>query len=102
MDPANADEAMAEMELDMQEGADILMVKPALCYLDIIQRAKERFDCPIAAYNVSGEYMMVNSAIEAGLLDKEKGILEVLCSLKRAGADIIITYFAKEAAKFLK
>ena len=102
MDPANADEAMAEMELDMQEGADILMVKPALCYLDIIRRAKERFDCPIAAYNVSGEYMMLNSAIEAGVLDKEKGVLEVLCSQKRAGADIIITYFAKEAAKYLK
>ncbi len=102
MDPANGDEAMAEMQLDIQEGADIIMVKPALCYLDIIWRAKERFDCPIAAYNVSGEYMMINSAIDAGFLDKEKGILEVLCSQKRAGANIIITYFAKEAAKYLK
>jgi porphobilinogen synthase len=79
--------------------ADIIMVKPALAYLDIIHRARQRFDCPIAAYNVSGEYMMLNSAAEAGLLDKQQAILEILHSIKRAGADIIITYFAKDVAK---
>jgi porphobilinogen synthase len=99
MDPANSDQAMAEIALDIEEGADIVMVKPALCFLDIIYRAKQRFDCPVAAYNVSGEYMMLNSAANAGLLDKESAMLEMLYSIKRAGADIIITYFAKEAAK---
>jgi porphobilinogen synthase len=99
MDPANARQALAEIALDIEEGADIVMVKPALAYLDIIYRARQRFDCPIAAYNVSGEYMMVNSAAQAGLLDKEQAILEVLRSIKRAGADIIITYFAKDVAK---
>ncbi len=102
MDPANADQAMAEIQLDIKEGADIVMVKPALCYLDIICRAKQRFDCPIAAYNVSGEYMMLNAAADAGLLDRKEAIMETLYSIKRAGADIIITYFAKEAAKELK
>jgi len=102
MDPANSNQAMQEIEQDIAEGADIVMVKPALCFLDIIARAKERFDCPIAAYNVSGEYMMLNTAAQAGLLDKEKTIIEVLYSIKRAGADIIITYFAKEAARYLK
>ncbi len=102
MDPANSEQAMAEIALDIEEGADIVMVKPALCFLDIIARAKERFDCPIAAYNVSGEYMMLNTAAQAGLLEKEAAMLEMLCSIKRAGADIIITYFAKEAAKQLK
>ncbi|MHC4753696.1 MAG: porphobilinogen synthase [Planctomycetota bacterium] len=101
MDPANSNQAMQEIALDIQEGADIIMVKPALCFLDIIHRAKERFACPIAAYNVSGEYMMLNSAAEVGLLDKESAMLEMLYSIKRAGADIIITYFAKEAAKLL-
>jgi porphobilinogen synthase len=101
MDPANAREALAEIALDIEEGADIVMVKPALAYLDIIFRARQRFDCPIAAYNVSGEYMMLTSAADAGLLDKEQAILEVLHSIKRAGADIIITYFAKDAAKML-
>ena len=101
-DPANSNQAMQEIALDIEEGADIVMVKPALCFLDIIYRAKERFDCPIAAYNVSGEYMMLNSAAQAGLLDKEAAMMEVLYSIKRAGADIIITYFAKEAAKYLK
>ena len=101
MDPANGDQAMAEIALDIKEGADIVMVKPALCFLDIIHRAKQRFDCPIAAYNVSGEYMMINSAADAGLLDKEAAMLEMLCSIKRAGADIIITYFAKEVAGLL-
>jgi porphobilinogen synthase len=99
MDPANARQALAEIALDIEEGADIVMVKPALAYLDIIYQARQRFDCPIAAYNVSGEYMMLNSAAEAGLLDKEQAILEVLHSIKRAGADIIITYFAKDVAK---
>ena len=101
MDPANADQAMAEIALDIEEGADIVMVKPALPYLDIITRARQRFDCPIAAYNVSGEYMMVNSAADAGLLDKEATMTEVLTAIKRAGANIIITYFAKDAAELL-
>jgi len=99
MDPANAYQAMAEIALDIEEGADIVMVKPALCYLDVIYRARQRFDCPIAAYNVSGEYMMVQSAAQAGLLDKNAAMIEMLYSIKRAGADIIITYFAKEAAR---
>jgi porphobilinogen synthase len=101
MDPPNADQAMAEIALDIEEGADIVMVKPALAYLDIIYRAKQRFDCPIAAYNVSGEYMMLNSAAHAGLLDKDAAMLEMLTAIKRAGADIIITYFARDAAKLL-
>ena len=102
MDPANSEQAMREIALDIEEGADIVMVKPALCFLDIIHRAKVRFDCPVAAYNVSGEYMMLNAAAEAGLLDKEPAMLELLYSIKRAGADIIITYFAKSAAKLLR
>jgi porphobilinogen synthase len=101
MDIANSSQAMQEIELDIEEGADIVMVKPALSFLDIIARAKERFDCPIAAYNVSGEYMMVNAAAEASLLDKEPAMMEILYSIKRAGADIIITYYAKQAAKIL-
>jgi len=102
MDPAaSADQAMAEIALDIEEGADIIMVKPALAYLDIIYRARQRFDCPLASYNVSGEYMMVNCAADAGLLDKKATMLELLTSIKRAGADIIITYFAKELAKLL-
>jgi porphobilinogen synthase len=101
MDPANSDQAMAEITRDIEEGADIVMVKPALCYLDVIYRAKQRFDCPIAAYNVSGEYMMVNSASQAGLLDEKSAMMEMLGSIKRAGADIVISYFAKEAAKLL-
>jgi porphobilinogen synthase len=101
MDTPNSDQAMAEIALDIEEGADIVMVKPALAYLDIIYRARQRFDCPLAAYNVSGEYMMVNCAADAGLLDKKATMLELLTAIKRAGADIIITYFAKEAAKLL-
>jgi len=101
MDVSNADQALAEIALDIEEGADIVMVKPALCFLDIICRARQRFDCSIAAYNVSGEYMMLNSAADAGLLDKESAMMEMLYSIKRAGADIIITYFAKTAAKLL-
>jgi porphobilinogen synthase len=101
MDPANARQALAEIALDIEEGADIIMVKPALCYLDIIYRARQRFDCPIAAYNVSGEYMMANSAADAGLIDRNAAVLEMLHSIKRAGADIIITYFAKEVASLV-
>jgi len=102
MDAANSDQAMAEIALDIQEGADIVMVKPALAYMDIIYRARQRFDCPIAAYNVSGEYMMVKSSAAAGLSDEEATMMEMLTSLKRAGADILITYFAKDAAKKLQ
>ena len=101
MDPANTDQAMAEIALDIEEGADIVMVKPALAYLDIIYRARQRFDCPIAAYNVSGEYMMVKSSAAAGLSDEQATMMEVLTAIKRAGADILITYFAKEAARLL-
>jgi porphobilinogen synthase len=99
MDPANIRQAMAEIKLDIEEGADIVMVKPALAYLDVIYRARQRFDCPIAAYNVSGEYMMIKSSASAGLLDEKAAMLEILTAIKRAGADIIITYFAKKAAK---
>ena len=101
MDPANARQAMQEIGLDIEEGADIVMVKPALSYLDVIRQARDRFDCPIAAYNVSGEYMMLNAAAEKGLLDRDTAMMEVLTSIKRAGADIILTYFAKSAAKLL-
>jgi porphobilinogen synthase len=99
MDPANTNQAMAEIALDIEEGADIVMIKPALAYLDVIYRARQRFDCPIAAYNVSGEYMMIKSSAAAGLLDEKAAMLEILTAIKRAGADIIITYFAKEAAR---
>ena len=101
MDPPNSDEAMVEMELDLQEGADMLMVKPGLPYLDIIYRARQKFNVPIVAYNVSGEYMCINAAAAAGLIDKQAAMMESLISLKRAGAGIIITYYAKEAAKLL-
>ncbi len=101
MDPANVRQALAEIALDIEEGADIIMVKPALPYLDIIYRARQRFDCPIAAYNVSGEYMMIHASASAGHIDKDAAIMESLTSIKRAGADIIITYFAKSAAKIL-
>jgi porphobilinogen synthase len=101
MDTGNSDEAMREIALDIQEGADIVMVKPALSYLDLIRRAKDNFNVPIAAYNVSGEYSMIKAAAEKGWLDGEKVMMEVLTSIKRAGADVIITYFAKEAAKLL-
>lgn len=99
MDPANARQALAEIALDIEEGTDIVMVKPALPYLDIIYRARQRFDCPIAAYNVSGEYMMIHDAALAGHIDKDAAMMEFLTSIKRAGADIIITYFAKNMAK---
>ena len=101
MDFANSDEALREIALDIQEGADIVMVKPALSYLDLIRRAKDNFNIPVAAYNVSGEYSMIKAAAEKGWLDGEKVLIEVLTSIKRAGADVIITYFAKEAAKII-
>lgn len=102
MDPANSDEALREVEQDLIEGADIVMVKPALAYLDIIRRVKDRFQVPTAAYNVSGEYSMIKAAGHAGWIDEERVMLEVLLSIKRAGADMILTYFAKDAAKILR
>ncbi|HQH26683.1 MAG TPA: porphobilinogen synthase, partial [Oligoflexia bacterium] len=102
MNPANSDEAMREIEEDIKEGADIVMVKPALAYLDIIRRAKDRFAMPLAAYNVSGEYAMIKAAAEKKLIDGERVMMETLLSIKRAGADMIITYFAKEAAPLLR
>ncbi len=96
---ASAKQAMREIELDIAEGADIVMIKPALPYLDIIYQAKQRFDVPIAAYQVSGEYMMINSAAQNGIADRQSVVLETLTAIKRAGADIIITYFAKDIAK---
>ena len=101
MDPANAREAMREAELDYQQGADMLMVKPALPYLDIIRAVRERFDLPIAAYQVSGEYAMIKAAARLGWIDEERVALESLTSIKRAGADIILTYFARELANRL-
>ncbi len=101
MDPANGDEALREVALDLEEGADIVIVKPALGYLDIIYRVKERFGVPVAAYNVSGEYAMIKAATQLGWLDGEGVMQEVLLSIKRAGADIILTYFAKEMARLL-
>ena len=102
MNPANSREALIEAELDTTEGADFLMVKPALAYLDIIKSLRDNSQLPIAAYNVSGEYAMVKAAAQNGWLDAEKGMLEVLLSIKRAGADIILSYFAKEFAQYLK
>ena len=102
MDPANSREALREATLDVDEGADILMVKPAVAYLDIISKLKEEFDLPIAAYHVSGEYAMIKAAAANGWIDGEKVMAETLLSIKRAGADIIITYFAKEMAKLLR
>jgi porphobilinogen synthase len=102
MDPANAREALAEIALDIEEGADIVMVKPALPYLDIIRRARDRFDQPLAAYNVSGEYAMIKAAAQRGWLDEERVIPETLIAIKRAGADLILTYHAKEMARWLR
>jgi len=101
MDPANSDEAIREISLDVAEGADIIMVKPALAYLDVIRRAKEEFDLPLAAYNVSGEFAMVKAAAQMGWIDGERAMLESLTAIRRAGADMIITYFAPEAAPLL-
>ncbi|MCD6487020.1 MAG: porphobilinogen synthase [Syntrophobacterales bacterium] len=102
MDPPNSREAIREIALDVEEGADIIMVKPALPYLDIIRRASDKFDLPVAAYNVSGEFSMIKAADKLGWLDGKKAMMESLLSIKRAGADIIITYFAQEAAELLK
>jgi porphobilinogen synthase len=101
MDPANVREALRECELDLAEGADALMVKPALPYLDVIRAVRERFDCPVAAYNVSGEYAMVKAAAAAGHLDERDAALESLTAIKRAGADLIVTYWAKDLATWL-
>jgi porphobilinogen synthase len=102
MDPANGDEAIREITLDVEEGADVIMVKPALAYLDVIRRAREEFDLPLAAYNVSGEFAMIKAAAQLGWLDGERAMWEVLTAIRRAGADMIITYFALEAARGLR
>lgn len=102
MDPGNAREALREIELDIAEGADIVMVKPALAYLDVIRWARDTFDVPLAAYNVSGEYALVKAAAERGWVDERAVVLEMLTAIRRAGADMIITYFAPEAARWLK
>jgi porphobilinogen synthase len=102
MDPANAREALREVALDAQEGADVVMVKPALPYLDVIRRVREATDLPIAAYNVSGEYAMIKAAAERGLLDERAAVLEALTGIRRAGADIVITYHAKDVARWLR
>ncbi len=101
MDPANSDEALREVGLDIEEGADIVMVKPALAYLDVLSRVKAEFGVPVAAYNVSGEYAMIKAAGRNGWLDEERAMLEVLTAIRRAGADLILTYFAKDAARLL-
>jgi porphobilinogen synthase len=101
MDPANRREALKEVALDIEEGADIVMVKPALAYLDIISDVKDSFDVPVAAYNVSGEYALVKAAGKLGWIDEQRAMMEILTSIKRAGADLILTYFAKDAAKVL-
>ncbi len=102
MDPANGDEALREVELDLAEGADMIMVKPALSYLDIVRRVKERFGVPTAAYNVSGEFAMVKAAAAQGWIDERRVTLEILTSIKRAGADMILTYHARDAARWLR
>jgi porphobilinogen synthase len=101
MDPGNVREALKEVALDIEEGADVVMVKPALAYLDVIARVKERFDVPVAAYNVSGEYSMLKAAARAGWVDGDRVMLEILTSIKRAGADLILTYHALEASRLL-
>jgi porphobilinogen synthase len=101
MDPANADEAVREAVLDMEEGADVVMVKPALPYLDVIRRVKERTAMPVAAYSVSGEYSMIKAAAASGYLDERAAVLEALTAIRRAGADVVVTYHAKEAAAWL-
>jgi porphobilinogen synthase len=101
MDPANAREALREVDLDIEEGADVVMVKPALPYLDVLRRVADRSSVPVAAYNVSGEYSMLKAAAERGWIDEKRAVLEVLTSIRRAGADIIITYHAREAARLI-
>jgi porphobilinogen synthase len=102
MDPSNAREALKEVRLDLEEGADMVMVKPALPYLDIVRAVREKFDVPVAAYNVSGEYAMVKAAVQKGWLEEKRVVLEILTSIQRAGAGIILTYHAKDAARWLK
>jgi len=102
MDPANAREALKEVELDLEEGADMVMVKPALAYLDVIRRVRDAFDIPVGAYNVSGEYAMVKAAAQKGWLDEKRVVLEILTGIQRAGAEIILTYHAKDVARWLK
>ena len=102
MDPANADEAVREALLDVEEGADVVMVKPALAYLDVIRRVKDATRLPVAAYNVSGEYSMIKAAAANGYLDERATVLEALTGIRRAGADIVITYHAKDAATWLR
>ena len=102
MDPPNVREALREIALDLEEGADAVMVKPALAYLDVIRAARERFEAPLAAYNVSGEYAMVKAAAANGWIDEKRVVLEVLTGIVRAGADMVITYHAKEVAAWLK
>jgi len=102
MDPANVREALKEVALDLEEGADMVMVKPALAYLDVIRAVRERFDVPVGAYNVSGEYAMVKAAAQKGWLDEKRTVLEILTGIQRAGADIVLTYHAKDVAKWLK
>ena len=102
MDPANADEALREVALDLDEGADMIMVKPALPYLDVLWRVKAEFGVPVAAYNVSGEFAMLKAAARLGWLDEERAMLEMLTSIRRAGADLILTYFARDAARVLR
>jgi len=102
MDPANAREALREVEMDLDEGADMVMVKPALPYLDIIRRVRDEFDVPVAAYNVSGEYSMVKAAVQKGWLDEQRVVTEILTGIQRAGAEIILTYHAKDTARWLR
>lgn len=102
MDPPNAREAMREIELDIEEGADMIMVKPAMPYLDILRMARERFDVPLAAYQVSGEFSMIKAAAANGWLDEQRAMMESLTAIRRAGADVILTYFAREAARLLR
>ena len=101
MDPANGREALREIELDIAEGADIVMVKPALAYLDVIRMAVDAFDVPVAAYNVSGEYAMVKAAAARGWVDDKRAALEIMTAIRRAGAKMILTYWAKDAAGWL-
>jgi porphobilinogen synthase len=102
MDPPNLREALRECELDVAEGADVLMVKPALPYLDVIRAVRERFDLPLAAYNVSGEYAMIRAAARAGLLDEQEAALESLTAIRRAGADLVISYWTKDLPQWLR
>ena len=101
MDPANVEEALREVDLDIAEGADVVMVKPAVPYLDVIQRVKTRFGYPTAAYHVSGEYAMIKAAAARGWIDEPRVMMETLTSIRRAGADMIITYYARDAARLL-